>query len=234
KERLDFSQTNGSQTYHFNVNNTPVNLNELGGSADIRTLWIHYYREALGAIFIIDSSNFDSFPIVRSLLSQVYHNKYMSGKPILIVANKQDCNDFVDIIDISRVFSIEKLANKTRSPTLICASGLNQRDELLDGVEWMIKLILDNIKIIHNRIKFFDTVTSSRFSERTIDRPRTSRERRILKENMQLERPQSAPSQIRIGNTYLVNVLPTTPMMKNRPEELNVENLETDGNFDVR
>ncbi len=109
-----------------------------------------------------------------------YHNKYMGGKPILIVANKQDSNDFVDIIDISRVFSIEKLANKTRTPTLICSSGMNQRNELLDGLDWMIQLILDNIKIIHNRIKFFDTVSLSRFSERTIDRPRTSRERRIV------------------------------------------------------
>lgn len=118
--------------------------------------------------------------MARSLLAELYHNKYMSGKPILIVANKQDCNDFVDIIDISRVFSIEKLANKTRTPTLLCASGVNQRDELLNGVEWMIKLILDNIKIINNRIKFFDTMTSSRFSEKTIDRPRTSRERRIV------------------------------------------------------
>ncbi|KAG4066427.1 hypothetical protein HA402_007063 [Bradysia odoriphaga] len=162
-----------------------------------------------------------------------YHNKYMSGKPILIVANKQDSNDFVDIIDISRVFSIEKLANKTRTPTLICSSGTNQRNELLDGVEWMIKLILDNIKIIRNRIKFFDTVSLSRFSERTIDRPRTSRERRILKENMQLERPQSAPSQIKIGNTYLVNALPATPMMRKRHEELNVENIENDANVEI-
>lgn len=104
----------------------------------------------------------------------------MSGKPILIVANKQDSNNFVDIIDISRVFSIEKLANKTRTPTLIRASGIRQRDELLDGVDWLIKLILDNIKIINNRIKFFDSITSSSFSERTIDRPRTSRERRIV------------------------------------------------------
>lgn len=45
KHRLDFSQTNGSQTYRFHVQNTPVNLNEIGGSADIRALWVHYYRE---------------------------------------------------------------------------------------------------------------------------------------------------------------------------------------------
>lgn len=45
KQRLDFSQTNGSQAFHLNVNNTPVNLNEIGGSADIRSLWVHYYRE---------------------------------------------------------------------------------------------------------------------------------------------------------------------------------------------
>lgn len=45
---------------------------------------------------------------------------------------------------------------------------------------------------------------------------------------MQLERPQSAPSQIKIGATYLVNTLPPTPMMKKRHEELNVENLDVD------
>lgn len=45
---------------------------------------------------------------------------------------------------------------------------------------------------------------------------------------MQLERPQSAPSQIIIGNTYLVNALPLTPVMNKRHEDLNVENLETE------
>lgn len=50
---------------------------------------------------------------------------------------------------------------------------------------------------------------------------------------MQLERPQSAPSQIKVGKTYLVNTLPPTPMMKKRNEELNVENLENDVNGDV-
>lgn len=45
KQRIDFSKTNGSQMYHFNVNDIPINLNEIGGSADIRSLWIHYYRE---------------------------------------------------------------------------------------------------------------------------------------------------------------------------------------------
>lgn len=140
-----------------------------------------FHCQALGAIFVLDSSDFDSFSTARSMLAEVYHSKYMSGKPILIVANKQDKDDFVDIIDISRVFSIEKLANKTRTPTLICASGSRQRDELLDGVEWITKLISENIKIINNRIKFFDTMTSSRLSERAIDRPRTSRERRIVR-----------------------------------------------------
>lgn len=50
QRRLDFSQTNGSQTYHFNVKNTPVNLNEIGGSDDIRSLWVHYYREVCAVI----------------------------------------------------------------------------------------------------------------------------------------------------------------------------------------
>lgn len=46
---------------------------------------------------------------------------------------------------------------------------------------------------------------------------------------MQLERPQSAPSQIKPnGTTYLVNTLPTTPLMKKRQEELSGDNLEVD------
>lgn len=50
---------------------------------------------------------------------------------------------------------------------------------------------------------------------------------------MQLERPQTAPPQIKIGKTYLVNTLPPTPVMKKRHEELNVENLENDANGNV-
>lgn len=50
---------------------------------------------------------------------------------------------------------------------------------------------------------------------------------------MQLERPQSAPSQIKIGKTYLVNTLPSTPVMKTRQEELSIDNLEIDTIVDI-
>lgn len=50
---------------------------------------------------------------------------------------------------------------------------------------------------------------------------------------MQLERPQSAPSQIKIGKTYLVNALPATPVMRKRQQELNVENIENEANVEI-
>lgn len=51
---------------------------------------------------------------------------------------------------------------------------------------------------------------------------------------MQLERPQSAPSQIKVGKTYLVNTLPPTPVMKKRSDDVDVENLESDASVEIR
>lgn len=50
---------------------------------------------------------------------------------------------------------------------------------------------------------------------------------------MQLERPQSAPSQIKVGKTYLVNTLPPTPLMRKRHQELKIENLENNSIVDI-
>lgn len=92
------------------------------------------------------------------------------GKPLLIVANKQDINDSVDIVDVTYFFGIDDTSQTFGTPYKIVASGTNYRMELNDGIDWLIDCIIKNYKTLKNRILFNRLLTPIK----RIKRQRTS------------------------------------------------------------
>lgn len=73
---------------------------------------------------------------------------------MLIVANKQDLDQSIDVIDITYFFNINELCNELETPCLIIPSGQLNRIELDDGMEWLIDNIMENYKTLKNRMRF--------------------------------------------------------------------------------
>lgn len=73
---------------------------------------------------------------------------------MLIIGNKQDINDSIDVVDITYFFQIDEMCNKLGSPCLIITSGENSRSELSYGIEWIVRHVLNNYKTIQNRMRF--------------------------------------------------------------------------------
>lgn len=110
--------------------------------------------QAFGVIFVIDCSLDAPFESVREILNQTMYDKDIRGKPLLIVANKQDLDESIDVVDITYFFRIDEICNLVSSPCLIITSGKNDRSDLKDGIDWLTENIIDNYKNLKNRMKF--------------------------------------------------------------------------------
>lgn len=105
------------------------------------------------------------------------HNKHIRGKPLLIVANKQDLDESLDVIDITYFFRVDELCNLLGTPCLIVPCGQFDHAELSNGFAWLIDNVAENYKTLKNRMRF--NVLSSPIKR--FRRQRTSVPRKVRK-----------------------------------------------------
>lgn len=55
----------------------------------------------------------------RKVLEKLLKNEQISGKPVLLLANKQDMEGALDEIDIVERLNVERLVNQQKCPTLV-------------------------------------------------------------------------------------------------------------------
>lgn len=91
---------------------------------------------------------------MRDILYQMMSHKNVRGKPLLIIANKQDMEDAIDVVDITYYFHIDEIVNLMGTPCYIIKSGTNSREELVEGVEWLVNHIVSHYNELRNRIRF--------------------------------------------------------------------------------
>ncbi|KAF7283743.1 hypothetical protein GWI33_022994 [Rhynchophorus ferrugineus] len=136
-----------------------VRIFDLGGGPGIRGIWHNYFVNAHGIIFVVDSSDTDRFVEVRETLQELLCHPKISGKPLLILANKQDQESALDEIDIIECLLIETLANKYKCPTLVqsCSASVTNINKLDVGVklgyDWIMNFIDKNFDELNVRVQ---------------------------------------------------------------------------------
>ncbi|KAK2957463.1 putative ADP-ribosylation factor H [Blattamonas nauphoetae] len=74
----------------MHIENVAVELFDVGGGKSIRGIWPNFFSKAHGVVFVIDSSDEERFAEAKDCFHEAITHEYVSGKPILICANKQD------------------------------------------------------------------------------------------------------------------------------------------------
>ncbi|XP_043560463.1 ADP-ribosylation factor-like protein 13B [Chiloscyllium plagiosum] len=141
-----------------------VTVFDLGGEEKIRSTWKNYYPEAHGFIFVVDSTDVKRMGEARNVLSEVLKHQKMSGKPVLVLANKQDKTEALPEFDIIEQLSLGKLANENKSICRIepCSATLDYAEKKLDktilkGLRWLLRAIAKDYtdlcaRLIHDSI----------------------------------------------------------------------------------
>jgi ADP-ribosylation factor protein 1 len=90
-EALEYTvPTIGFNVETVTVGNMNIKMWDIGGQTKLRELWPHYFEQANGVVFVVDSNDIDRMDLVRDEIHTLISNKELVGKPFLILANKQD------------------------------------------------------------------------------------------------------------------------------------------------
>ncbi|KAJ3005223.1 ADP-ribosylation factor-like protein 13B [Thoreauomyces humboldtii] len=92
-----------------------VTFYDIGGDKKIRGIWKNYYAEAYGCIYVVDASSPERAEEAGEALCEVYADEKMKGKPLLILANKQDLPGVLSCSQLREVLKLPEGADAASS-----------------------------------------------------------------------------------------------------------------------
>ncbi|XP_020830473.1 ADP-ribosylation factor-like protein 13B isoform X2 [Phascolarctos cinereus] len=169
-----------------------VTIFDLGGGQKIREIWKNYYAEAYGIIFVVDSSDEKRMKEVKETVTDVLRHPRVSGKPILVLANKRDKVGSLSEAEIIHRLSLEKLVNEQKcrceikSCSAVWGSGKNFDKAIRTGLYWLLCAIANDFDALNDRVEK-DSVTQH-ILEKVERHERIERVRKLRREREQKER----------------------------------------------
>ncbi|KAL1109903.1 hypothetical protein AAG570_014137 [Ranatra chinensis] len=143
-----------------------VIIYDVGGGPQIRGIWSKYFNDVHGVIFVVDASDNSRIGECKTELENMLCHEKLAGKPVLLLANKQDVVGAMDEIDIVESLCLEQLVNEQKCPTKveICSTllpnmkarqqkGHNIDPGLLSGYRWLLSQIISNYGKLNARVE---------------------------------------------------------------------------------
>ncbi|XP_018022133.1 ADP-ribosylation factor-like protein 13B [Hyalella azteca] len=140
-----------------------VTLFDLGGAAKLRPVWTRYFAEVRQYVLVgsgLKPSATDRVDECRAALQELLAHRRIAGKPVLILANKQDVDGAMDEMDIVEMLDIETTVNKYKCPTrvetcsAIAISSNNKPDKpIADGFRWLLDTIVVHYAELQGRVE---------------------------------------------------------------------------------
>ncbi|KAK6298844.1 hypothetical protein J4Q44_G00303540 [Coregonus suidteri] len=144
---VDVGPTHGCVRTELRVENFLVTLLDIGGASEVRGSWRDLYGEVHGFIFVVDSSDRQRIKEVKELLTDLLKQPRVAGKPLLVLANKQDKMNALLGSEIIELLSLERLVNQSRSLCHIepCSALMDLRRwtdrKTLRGLRWLLRAV---------------------------------------------------------------------------------------------
>ncbi|KAM8977017.1 ADP-ribosylation factor-like protein 13B [Pelodytes ibericus] len=189
----DVTPTFGFSKADFKYGKFDLTVFDVGGGKRIRGIWKNYYAESHGVVFVVDSTDVARMGETRELLAEVLRHPKISGKPILVLANKQDVKESMYESDIIELLSLEKLVNENKCYCNVaqCSAtmgyGKKFDKSIKNGFNWLLTKISSDYEALHERVQR-DT-TEQREKEELDKRERAERVKRIREEREKAEAP---------------------------------------------
>ena len=74
-----------------------LNVWDIGGNDRLRALWVHYFLDSEGIIFVVDGTNHEQFPTASEAMRSILADNETRGVPVLLLVNKADLPSFVGL-----------------------------------------------------------------------------------------------------------------------------------------
>ncbi|CAN8270794.1 unnamed protein product [Cochlearia groenlandica] len=111
---------------------------DIGGQEKIRKLWRHYFQNAQGLIFVVDSSDIGRMSEARNELHRILTDYELESACVLVFANKQDSRNALSVADVANKLGLHGLSKRC---WLIQGTSAISGHGLYEGLEWLSKTI---------------------------------------------------------------------------------------------
>ncbi|XP_069469108.1 ADP-ribosylation factor-like protein 13A [Ambystoma mexicanum] len=141
------------------VDRFEITLLDLAGGPRFRGTWRNCYNEAHGIIYVVDSSDTERVEEAKWILASVLCHPKVSGKPLLLLANKQDKASTLLPSELIEALSLEKLVNENKSLCRIepCAAVTDYCSNydwvVLKALRWLLFTITINYSALCLRVQ---------------------------------------------------------------------------------
>merc|ERR1712070_930562 len=108
----EVTPTVGFQTEKFEHGECEFEAFDMSGQSRYRSLWEHYYEDAMGIIFVIDSTDNFRMKVVADELGLLLEHQSTFRKPVLFFANKCDLQSAARAEEIFQALNLAKVSDR--------------------------------------------------------------------------------------------------------------------------
>jgi len=119
---------------------------DLGGQTELQSLWDKYYAECHGVIYVIDSHDLERIQESNEAFDKMIRNEHLKGVPLLMLANKQDLPDCMDIRDVKPIFNQSAHWIGSRDCMVMPVSALTG-EGITEGINWLADCLKRNNEV---------------------------------------------------------------------------------------
>ncbi|XP_018862300.1 ADP-ribosylation factor-like protein 13B isoform X5 [Parus major] len=205
----DVAPTVGFSKIDLKQGRFEVTIFDLGGGKRIRNIWKNYYAESYGVIFVVDSSDIERMEETKQVMIEVLKSPKIAGKPVLVLANKQDREGALSEADIIESLSLERLVNEHKclcqiepcSAVMGCGKKIDK--SIKKGLFWLLHIIAKDFDALHERIQRDTTEQKALEEQKKLERAERVRRIREQREKEEGNAPEEEdPEPGKHGNPF--------------------------------
>lgn len=131
-----------------------LKLWDLAGQKELRAMWDNYFEVAHAIVFLVDSGDRDKIEECQQELMQIFNpdenlvdeEKHIDKSiPILMLANKQDLEDHLEVQDIKEIFNKVAQHLSARDSRVLPVSALKGQG-VKEAIDWLVVRLERNKK----------------------------------------------------------------------------------------
>ncbi|XP_008290744.1 ADP-ribosylation factor-like protein 14 [Stegastes partitus] len=94
-----------------NRKNICLTVWDVGGQGKMREHWQKFYQDTAAIVFVVDSSDRERMKEACRELENTLKNSLLRGRPLILLANKQDVNGALTVTEIKDRFNLRKMCS---------------------------------------------------------------------------------------------------------------------------
>lgn len=144
-----------------NRENIALTVWDVGGQRPMRQHWKSYYQDTAAIVFVVDSSDRTRLSEAKREIETILSCEHLRGRPLIVLANKQDVDDALTVSEIKDGFNLQKLCPDRDWFVQPCSASTGV------GVEEAFRRVVSMIKLPHvTGVNIRDTVHKLRKGSR--------------------------------------------------------------------